>query len=107
MYVCPLPLSPSTPSSSSRLTRTDAASCALGSARGIVLALVAALDPAVARGVRVWRRKKQDEHGDGGGGGAVVVVRFTLAAGIIGVQSEIIRFVEELGLYPRGDEGWE
>lgn len=66
-----------------------------------MLALVAALDPAIARGAAAWRRKNHDDADDG-------EVRFTLAAGIIGVQSEIIRFVEELGLYPRGDGevGW-
>lgn len=88
---------PPSPHTGTWLTRPDAVSCALCSARGIVLALVVALDPAVARGVHAWRRRRDelDEAEE---------VRFTLAAGIIGVQSEIIRFVEELGLYPRGDE---
>lgn len=60
-----------------------------------MLALLVALDPAVARGVRVWRYR------DGKRESAEETC--TLAAGIIGVQSEIIHFVEELGLYPRGD----
>lgn len=54
---------------------------------------MAIIDPSLIRGVLVWRglHSRDDEDED-----------YTLGGGIIHVQAEIIRFVEELGLYPGG-----
>lgn len=57
---------------------------------------MAIFDPSIIRGMRVWRGSHH--HDDDEDGGAST--SFTLGGGIISVQGEIIRFVEELGLYP-------
>ncbi|CUS14681.1 unnamed protein product [Tuber aestivum] len=64
-------------------------------ARGIFYAVIAIIDPSIIRGIRVWRglhsttsSSISDDNYD-----------FTVGGGIINVQTEIIRFVEELGIY--------
>lgn len=68
---------------------------ALYGARGIFYAMIAIIDPSILRGIRVWHglhstttSSVSDDNYD-----------FTVGGGIIGVQTEIIRFVEELGIY--------
>lgn len=56
---------------------------------------MAIIDPSILRGIRVWRGLHCHDHEDEDGN-----LDFTLGGGIINVQAEIIRFVEELGLYP-------
>jgi len=57
--------------------------------------MIAIIDPSILRGIRVWHglhstttSSVSDDNYD-----------FTVGGGIIGVQTEIIRFVEELGIY--------
>ncbi|RPA97977.1 hypothetical protein L873DRAFT_1828809 [Choiromyces venosus 120613-1] len=68
---------------------------ALYGARGIFYAMIAIIDPSILRGIRIWRglhlttlSSVSDDNYD-----------FTVGGGIISVQAEIIRFVEELGMY--------
>ncbi|PWW71966.1 hypothetical protein C7212DRAFT_360412 [Tuber magnatum] len=68
---------------------------ALYGARGIFYAVIAIIDPSIIRGIRVWRglhsttaSSVSDDNYD-----------YTVGGGIINVQTEIIRFVEELGIY--------
>ncbi|KAL0636489.1 hypothetical protein Q9L58_004539 [Maublancomyces gigas] len=68
--------------------------------RGLIYALMAIFDPSIIRGIRVWRGSHHHDDNEDGGASA----SFTLGGGIISVQGEIIRFVEELGLYPGADE---
>lgn len=56
---------------------------------------MAIVDPSIIRGIRVWRGLHSHSVDENDG-----VLDYTLGGGIINVQSEIIRFVEELGLYP-------
>lgn len=64
-------------------------------ARGIFYAVIAIVDPSILRAIRVWHglhsttmSSVSDDNYD-----------FTVGGGIINVQTEIIRFVEELGIY--------
>lgn len=57
---------------------------------------MALIDPSVIRGTRAWRGRHSHDCSDKEEEGP----DFTLGGGIISVQAEIIRFVEELGLYP-------
>lgn len=60
---------------------------------------MAIFDPSIIRGMRVWRGTHHHDDEDVGASAP-----FTLGGGIISVQGEIIRFVEEPGLYPGAEE---
>ncbi|RPB09523.1 hypothetical protein P167DRAFT_492273, partial [Morchella conica CCBAS932] len=69
--------------------------------RGIFYALMAFIDPCISRGLNVWR----GQHSPSGLEQEEDALQYSLGGGIISVQAEIIRFVEEIGLFPGSDNG--